>query len=107
MRAGGDAQDARLPVAVHEPALRDGAERVGQAERPDDAAGLRERARRVAREQQDRQDVHPDRQRSRSRQDDRRARPGEGEQRPIAPRARNDDHAPPRYPARAMADGEG
>ena len=59
----------------------------------------RERARRVAREQQDAEAEHADRHRPRGRQDDRRAGARQRQQRPVAlrarPRVRQDAHAVP------------
>ena len=101
MAQGRGAQHAGLPEAVHEPALRHGPQRVGEAEGAHHASGHGERARRVVGEQQDPQAEHADRHRTGGRQDHRRAGARQREQRPIAPRAlprvRQDAHAPPRY----------
>jgi hypothetical protein len=80
---GGDAQHGRLTEPVHEPALRDGAERVGESERARHAAGLGERAGRLASQQQDREDVHADRERPEGRRDQRAAGARDPQQRSV------------------------
>jgi len=77
-------QHPRLPEPVHQPSLRDGTERVGEPERARDAPRLREGARRLAAEQQDREAEHADRQRAEHRRGDRSARPREREDGAVA-----------------------
>jgi hypothetical protein len=87
--AGRDrAQHGSLAEPVHQPALRDRSERVGEAERAEDPAGLGERPGRVAREQQDTEAEHADRHRSRDRQEHGRAGARQGQQRPVATHGR-------------------
>jgi hypothetical protein len=77
------AQHKPLPEPVHQPALCDRSERAGEAEGTEDPAGLSERAGRVARQQQDAEPEHPDRDRAGDREQDGRSGARQGQQRPI------------------------
>jgi hypothetical protein len=83
MTGGDHAQHRRLSEPVHQPALCDRAERVGEPERPHDAHRVRERAGRLAGEPQDRDDEHADRQRSEGRRDHRAAGARNAKQRSV------------------------
>jgi hypothetical protein len=82
--AGGDrAQHGRLPESVHQPALPHRPERVGEPEGARHSSCVGERPGGVAGQQQEADDVHPDRQRAERRHDDRTAGARHAQQRSV------------------------